>query len=458
MSRRRVVLATFPAQGHINPALQFAKRLLKAGTDVTFFTSVYAWRRMAKTTSSPPGLHFVAFSDGYDDGLKPGGDGGRYMSEMKARGREALRALLLSTDAAFLVYSHLFAWAAEVARDAHVPSALLWVEPATVLCIYHFYFNGHAAAIDAGSDEIQLPGLPPLEQRDLPTFLLPETPERFKSMMREKLETLDGEEGKAKVLVNTFDALEPDALAAIDRYELIGIGPLIPSAYLGGGDPSDKSYGGDLFKKSDDEGCAAWLDAQPPSSVVYVSFGSVLKLPKAQMEEIAKALLASARPFLWVIRQQQHNEEDEAEEELSSITELRKLGKMVSWCSQLEILGHASVGCFVTHCGWNSAVESLGLGVPVVAVPQWFDQATNAKLMEDVWGSGVRVRVNEGGGVDGCELQRCIEMVIDGGEKSRAVRENASKWKALAREAMAENGSSIKNLDTFLQQVIGNLV
>ncbi|KAL1561578.1 Anthocyanidin 3-O-glucoside 5-O-glucosyltransferase 1 [Salvia divinorum] len=452
MGRRRVVLATFPAQGHINPALQFAKRLLKAGTDVTFFTSVYAWRRMTNSSAaaSPPGLDFVSFSDGYDDGLKPGGDSGRYMSEMKARGREALRGLLLRTDAAFLVYSHLFSWAAEVARGAHLPSALLWVEPATVLCIYHFYFNGHAAAIDAGSDDIRLPLLPPLEQRDLPTFLLPETPERFKSMMREKLESLDaggaGNE-KVKVLVNTFDALEPDALAALDRYELMGIGPLIPSAHLDGRDPSDKSYGGDLFRRPDDDGCATWLDAQPPSSVVYVSFGSMLKLPKAQKEGIAEALLASARPFLWVIRRDE-DEEEEDEEELSFAAELRKLGKTVAWCSQLEVLGHAAVGCFVTHCGWNSAVESLSLGVPVVAVPQWFDQATNAKLMEDVWGCGVRV---EGGG--GGELRRCIEMVMDGGERSRAVRENARKWKDLAREAMAENGSSLNNLHAFLQPI-----
>ncbi|XP_042066794.1 anthocyanidin 3-O-glucoside 5-O-glucosyltransferase 1-like [Salvia splendens] len=452
MGRRRVVLATFPGQGHINPALQFAKRLLNAGTDVTFFTSVYASRRMAISSSaaSPPGLDFVSFSDGYDDGLKPGGDSGRFMSEMKSRGREALRGLLLRTDATFLVYSHLFSWAAEVARDVHLPSALLWVEPATVLCIYHFYFNGHAAAVDAGSDDIRLPHLPPLKQRDLPTFLLPETPERFKSLMREKLETLDAgraEDEKVKVLVNTFDALEPDALRAVDRYELMGIGPLIPTAYLDGRDPTDRSYGGDLFRTPDDYGCASWLEAQPPSSVVYVSFGSVLKLPKAQMEGIAEALLACARPFLWVI-QRNEDEEDRDEEELSVATELGKLGKIVRWCAQLEILGHGAVGCFVTHCGWNSAVESLSLGVPVVAVPQWFDQGTNAKLMEDVWGCGVRV---EGGG--GGELRRCIEMVMDGGEKSRVVRENARKWKDLATEAMADNGSSFNNIHAFLQQI-----
>nr|Q9ZR27.1 RecName: Full=Anthocyanidin 3-O-glucoside 5-O-glucosyltransferase 1; AltName: Full=UDP-glucose:anthocyanin 5-O-glucosyltransferase 3R4; Short=p3R4; Flags: Precursor [Perilla frutescens]BAA36421.1 UDP-glucose:anthocysnin 5-O-glucosyltransferase [Perilla frutescens var. crispa] len=457
MVRRRVLLATFPAQGHINPALQFAKRLLKAGTDVTFFTSVYAWRRMANTASAaagnPPGLDFVAFSDGYDDGLKPCGDGKRYMSEMKARGSEALRNLLLNNhDVTFVVYSHLFAWAAEVARESQVPSALLWVEPATVLCIYYFYFNGYADEIDAGSDEIQLPRLPPLEQRSLPTFLLPETPERFRLMMKEKLETLDGEE-KAKVLVNTFDALEPDALTAIDRYELIGIGPLIPSAFLDGGDPSETSYGGDLFEKSEENNCVEWLDTKPKSSVVYVSFGSVLRFPKAQMEEIGKGLLACGRPFLWMIREQKNDDGEEEEEELSCIGELKKMGKIVSWCSQLEVLAHPALGCFVTHCGWNSAVESLSCGVPVVAVPQWFDQTTNAKLIEDAWGTGVRVRMNEGGGVDGSEIERCVEMVMDGGEKSKLVRENAIKWKTLAREAMGEDGSSLKNLNAFLHQV-----
>lgn len=334
MGRRRVVLATFPAQGHINPSLQFAKRLLKSGTDVTFFTSVYAWRRMAKTASAdgtPRGLDFVAFSDGFDDGLRPGADGKNFMSEMKARGSKALRDILLNTDdVTFLVYSHLFAWAAEVGRESHVPSALLWVEPATVLCIYHFYFNGYADEIDAGSDEIKLPRLPPLEQRDLPTILQPAAPERFRSLMREKLECLDGEE-KAIVLVNTFDALEADALTAIDRFELIAIGPLIPSAFLGGEDPSDTSFGGDLFKKSEDN-YVEWLNTKPNSSVVYVSFGSMLKLGKSQMEEIAKGLLGGGRPFLWVIREEEREEEqtlaEEEGEKLSCIEELKQVGKL----------------------------------------------------------------------------------------------------------------------------------
>ncbi|KAI3454852.1 hypothetical protein Pfo_011515 [Paulownia fortunei] len=460
MGRRHVLLATFPAQGHINPALQFAKRLLNTGIQVTFFTSVYAWRRMAKTTCSdeaPKGLHFVAFSDGYDDGLKPGDDGKRYMTEMKTRGTEALRDTLLTNNMeqgrpiTFLVYSHLFAWAAEVARAFHIPTALLWIEPATVLDIYYYYFNGYGDDIDAGSDEIQLPRLPLLSKLDLPSFLLPSSPQRFRLLMKEKLETLDAEK-KPKVLVNTFDALEPDAIKAIDKYDLIAIGPLLPSEFLDGKNPSARSFGGDLFETTEDN-CLEWLNTKPQSSVVYVSFGSLVRFPKAQMEEIANGLLDCGRPFLWVIRVNENEEQTEEEEVLNCLEELERVGKIVTWCSQLEVLTHPSLGCFVSHCGWNSSLESIAFGVPVVAFAQWFDQGTNAKLIEDVWGTGVRVKTNEEGSVDRDEIRRCIEKIMDGGAKSLELRENARKWNNLAREAMEETGSSDKNLKAFLEEV-----
>ncbi|KAL7105914.1 hypothetical protein ACP275_07G076700 [Erythranthe tilingii] len=448
MEQRHVLLVTFPAQGHINPSLQFAKRLTAMGIKVTFATSLYARRRMSRTAAGlPKGVTFAAFSDGYDDGFKPGNDdAGKYMTEIRSKGSQSLRDTILA--------------AAEqgrpVAREFHVPSALLWIQPATVLNIYYYYFNGYGDEITANSNDptwqIQFPGIPALNfsKRDLPSFILPSSSDKYSFALpsfKEQLETLDAEKTKPKVLVNTFDALEPHALKSIDKYELIGVGPLIPSA------PSDKSFGGDLFEKSDDNSVELWLDSKPESSVVYVSFGSILKLPKAQMEEIAKGLLESDRPFLWVIRINEDNKnEEEEEEKLSCIEELEKVGKIVPWCSQLEVLTHPSVGCFVSHCGWNSTLESLSCGVPVVAFPQWTDQGTNAKLIEGVWKSGVRVRVGGDGVVESGEIKRCIEEVMDGGEKSRELRANAREWKSLAREAMDENGSSCNNLKAFLEE------
>lgn len=468
MAQPHVLLVTFPAQGHINPSLQFAKRLIKLGIEVTFATSVFAHRRMAKTAASNAlkGLDFAGFSDGYDDGFKSDvDDPKRYMSEIRSRGSQTIRDIILKSSdegrpVTSLVYTLLLPWVAEVARELHIPSALLWIQPATVLDIYYYYFNGYEDEVKCSSNDpnwcIQLPRLPLLKSQDLPSFLLSSSSKDAKysfalPTFKEQLDTLDGEENP-KVLVNTFDALEVDALKAVEKYNLIGIGPLIPSSFLDGKDPLDSSFGGDLFQKSNDY--MEWLDSKPKSSIVYISFGSLLNLSRNQKQEIAKGLIEIKRPFLWVIRDQENVKEvDKEEEKLSCMMELEKQGKIVPWCSQLEVLTHPSLGCFVSHCGWNSTLESLSSGVPVVAFPHWTDQGTNAKLIEDVWKTGVRIRVNEDGVVESEEIKRCIELVMDGGVKGEEMKKNAQKWKELAREAVKEGGSSDMNLKAFVQEV-----
>lgn len=468
MVQLHVLLVTFPTQGHINPSLQFAKRLIKLGIEVTFATSVFAQRRMEKTRASmaPKGLKFTAYSDGYDDGFKPHmDDSRRYMLEIRSRGSQAIRYIIMKSSdegcpVTSLVYTLLLPWAAEVAHELHIPSALLWIQPATVLDIYYYYFNGYEDEMKSCSNDpnwcIQLPRLPLLKSQDLPSFVVSSSSKDDKysfalPSFKEQLDTLDGEENP-KVLVNTFDALELEPLKAIEKYNLIGIGPLIPSSFLDGKDPLDSSFGGDLFQKSNDY--LEWMNSNPKSSIVYISFGSLLNLSRNQKEEIAKGLIETKRPFLWVIRDQENMIEGEKEEEnLSCMVELEKQGKIVPWCSQLEVLTHPSLGCFVSHCGWNSTLESLSSGVPVVAYPHWTDQGTNAKLIEDVWKAGVRLRVNGDGVVESEEIKRCIEIVMDGGEKGEELRKNAQKWKELAGEAVKEGGSSEINLKAFVQEV-----
>ncbi|KAJ6710856.1 UDP-GLYCOSYLTRANSFERASE 75D1 [Salix koriyanagi] len=141
------LLVTYPAQGHINPSLQFAKGLTRIGALVTLVTSLSAGRRMSKT-SFPDGLSFVTFSDGYDDGFKPGDDRERYASELKRRGSQTLNELIADSakegkPVTCVVYTMLLHWAADVARAQHLPAALLWIQPATVFDIYYYYFNGY---------------------------------------------------------------------------------------------------------------------------------------------------------------------------------------------------------------------------------------------------------------------------------------------------------------------------
>jgi anthocyanidin 3-O-glucoside 5-O-glucosyltransferase len=271
-------------------------------------------------------------------------------------------------------------------------------------------------------------------------------------LLQEQLEQLS-QETNPKVLVNSFDALELGAMNATEKFNLIGIGPLIPSAFLDGKDPLDKSFGGDLFQGSEDY--TEWLNSKPKSSVVYVSFGSILVLSNRQMEEISRGLVQSGLPFLWVIRDEQNKKkEKEEDDQLSACREaiLEKQGMVVPWCCQVEVLSHPSIGCFVTHCGWNSTLESLVSGVPVVAFPHWTDQGTNAKLIEDVWKTGVRVVANEEGIVEGDEIKRSLDLVMADG-KTGDFRKNAKKWKDLAMDAVKDGGSSDKNLKAFVDEV-----
>ncbi|KAG2726342.1 hypothetical protein I3843_01G103300 [Carya illinoinensis] len=461
---RHILLVIFPAQGHINPALQFAKRLIRLGAHVTLATSISAYRRMTKN-STPQGLSFAPFSDGYDDGFKPGIDDLEdYIPAIKRSGSKTLTDLIVSSanegrPFQFLVYTLLLPWAGKVARELHLPSALLWTQPATVFDIHYYYFNGYGDDIRKKginpSYSLQLPGLPLLYGRDLPSFLLDLNTHTFAlPSVQEHLETLE-KESNPRVLVNTFDALEPEALRVIEKFNLTAVGPLIiPSSFLDEKDPSDKAFGGDLFQDSK-EYYIEWLNSKPNSSVIYISFGSLSVLAKQQMEEMARGLLDCGRPFLWVIRVKENGEEEKEEERLSCREELEQKGMIVPWCSQVEVLSHPSLACFVTHCGWNSSLESLVSGVPVVAFPQWTDQVTNAKLIEDVWETGLRVIANKDGIVEGDEIKRCLELVAGVGEQGEKLRRNAKKWKDLAREAAKEGGSSYKNLQAFVEEIGG---
>ncbi|XP_047961904.1 UDP-glycosyltransferase 75C1-like [Salvia hispanica] len=183
------------------------------------------------------------------------------MTSIRSNGSKALREAIAAAaeegrPVTCLVYTLILPWATKVARELHIPSAELWIQPATVFTIYYHYFNGFSDEITEKSDnsgwKIQIPGAPLLSKTDLPSFLLPSSSETHNfafAAFKEQFDLLDAESGKPKVLMNTFEA---EALTVFDRYELIAIGPLIPSAFIGGEAPSEeKLLGADLFEKSE---------------------------------------------------------------------------------------------------------------------------------------------------------------------------------------------------------------
>lgn len=138
------------------------------------------------------------------------------------------------------------------------------------------------------------------------------------------------------------------------------------------------------------------------------------------------------------------------------VSETSEKGLVLSWCNQLQVLAHAAVGCFVSHCGWNSTLEALSCGVPMVVVPKWSDQTTNSKFIADVWGVGVRAKVDGDAIFTAEEIGKCIREVMEG-ERGKEIRKNSLKWKELAREAVDEGGSSDKNIDDFVKQLFNSV-
>jgi pathogen-inducible salicylic acid glucosyltransferase len=141
-------------------------------------------------------------------------------------------------------------------------------------------------------------------------------------------------------------------------------GPTIPSIYLDKQLEDDKKYGLNLFKP-DADACMKWLDKMETGSVIYAAFGSLVALGEEQMEELTLGLKNSNCHFLWVVR-----ETEQKKLPINFLHEKSEKGLVVSWCPQLEVLAHKAIGCFMTHCGWNSTLEALSLGVPMVAMPQ----------------------------------------------------------------------------------------
>ncbi|XP_015075238.1 UDP-glycosyltransferase 74B1-like, partial [Solanum pennellii] len=228
------------------------------------------------------------------------------------------------------------------------------------------------------------------------------------------------------------------------------IGPMVPSSYLDGRIENDKGYGASLWKPLSEE-CVNWLKTKPKKSVIYISFGSMVSLAQKQIEEIAYALIGSNMDFLWVVR-----DIEKCKLPKGFIESTIGKGLIVSWCNQLETLANQAIGCFVTHCGWNSTLEGLSLGVPMVAMPQFSDQMTDAKFIDEIWEIGVRPKLDEMLGiVKREELLFCLKEVMEG-EKSYEIRKNATKWRDLAKKTASEGGSSDKAINEFVESL--NLV
>eukprot|EP00253_Pinus_taeda_P002982 PITA_02982 len=458
-SKPRVMVVPYSAQGHINPMLQFAKRLVSKKVMVTFVMTEAIREEILQAQDaliSSQELQFETISEGLPPDMDRSKDFEMTMQMFRKVGVPSLTNLIERLNAegnniCCIVYDSFLPWVHEVANKFNIPLAFFWTQSCAVYSIYcHFNRGLMTIPVDGTRkmmDEIEIPGLPLLNVSELPSFLNPSN--IYTSLLRLLMDQFDPLSEAKWVLGNSFEEIESGEINSVKGIAPIRtVGPLLPSAFFDGQNPRDTDYGTHLCKAAK---CMDWLNTKDPASVVYVSFGSMGVLSKEQIHEIALGLKASGYSFIWVIRPP-NNEECLPE---SFLYETSKQGLVVPWCYQLEVLSHASVAAFMTHCGWNSTLESLTLGVTILAFPQWTDQATNSKYIAEKWKTGLRLHKRSADGLVGKEeVEKCIKMIMET-DVGVELRENALRWKTLSREAMMEGGSSDKNIEEFVQEILG---
>ncbi|XP_020596496.1 putative cis-zeatin O-glucosyltransferase [Phalaenopsis equestris] len=210
--------------------------------------------------------------------------------------------------------------------------------------------------------------------------------------------------------------------------------------------------------------CLMWLDKQPPASVVYVSFGSTTTMSGAQVQQLAIGLRRSGQRFIWVIREADEGAiGSEGENGNGSLPagfeeEMQGVGMLVrGWAPQVEILAHLSTAAFVSHCGWNSTMESLSSGVPIIAWPMQIDQPRNAMVLTEYWKVGVIVREwdHRKEVVSAERVEEVVRMVVVE-EEGKVMRDRARKIGEEIRRAVTEDGTSIADLNAFVAHITRN--
>ncbi|KAL2336872.1 hypothetical protein Fmac_011318 [Flemingia macrophylla] len=363
--------------------------------------------------------------------------------------RHALSSLLSTTSLDALISDPFANESLEVAKVFNLLSYIYFPTSSMTLSLFLHLPTLHQQVPCAYRDHkeaIQLPGCVPIQGRDLPEHFHNRSSLAYDLLLR-RCERLSLAQG---FLVNSFSELEQGSERALQEYtnRVYLVGPVIQT-----GSSSDP-------KESE---CVRWLEKQRPNSVLYLSFGSGGTLSQQQLSELAFGLELSGHNFLWVLRVP-NDTPDAAYVVGSNDDPLRFLpdgflertqarGLVVtSWAPQAQILGHASTGGFLTHCGWNSALESIVFGVPMVTWPLFAEQRLNAVLLTEGVRVGLRPKFNENGLAEREDIAQVVQDVMVG-EEGNEIRSRIEKLKVAAADALKEDGSSTRALYQFGTQM-----
>ncbi|KAL3536213.1 hypothetical protein ACH5RR_004674 [Cinchona calisaya] len=475
------VLLPLMAPGHMNPMIDIARLLARRGVIVTIITTPLNAKRIETTVDRAMQsgfqiriieLEFPCVAAGLPEGCE-NLDTIPVMNSLSTffvatdMLQQPVEELLaeLQPQPSCIISDISFWWTTHVAQRFHIPRLVFHGTGCFALhTTYNLMVSKVLDNIRSDSEYFLVPGLPDrieLTKAQLPGFANPSVSgiSAFHDWMKE------AEKNAYGIVANTFEELEMDYVKEyrkVMKKRVWCVGPVS----LCNSNNSDKAERG---KKAsiDQRECLKWLESREPNSVIYVCLGSLSRLSTKQMIELALGLEASRRPFIWAMRYKTNSFENWISEE-DFEERIKNRGLIIHcWAPQLLILSHHAIGGFITHCGWNSTLEGISAGVPMITWPMFGEQFCNEKLIVNVLRVGVRVgveipvRFGEEEKVGVQVKMQDIKTVIDGlmneDQEGKERRERARKLGEMAKRALDEKGSSHLDMDLLIQDITEHL-
>lgn len=460
---RTVVLYPSLGVGHLNPMVELAKVFLRRGLTVVVAIidspdkDAVSADAVARLSAANPDIEFRFLpvpSCGKDH--RHSHPVTRIIDVLRVANpafRDFLRALP-AVDALVLdmFCTDALDVAAELAAPAYffMASALGYL--ATVLHLPFYYPTAPSSFKDMPETVLRFPGVPPIRALDMVSTVQDRESDASRARLHQCTRMLEAR----GILVNSFGWLEPRALDAI-RSGLCTPGNAMPPIHCVG---PLVHRPGNTGGSGERHACLEWLDVQPDRSVVFVSFGSLGLFSTTQLREIARGLENSGHRFLWVVRNPPDEDRNNSNElNLESllpegfVERTREVGFVAkNWAPQIEVLRHTAIGAFVTHCGWNSALEGIVSGVPMICWPLYAEQRMNKVNMVKEMRIGVVVEGYESESVKAEEVEAKVRLVMESDEGNE-LRERLVTAKEMATHALEESGSSDMAFDDFLRDL-----
>jgi hypothetical protein len=485
MAERKPHVVAVPslAQGHLIPFLQLAKLLASCGDlAVSYITTPgNAKRLQPEVERSNLDIRLVSIPMPPIDGVPPGIDSTDnvpmhivpllFASSHKLAGpfEEWLDHQMNSnthTNSApspvcCIIVDMTTGWARRSGANFGIPSVVFYTCGAFAMSLMHSIFNRTSQKCVDEEEFFEVSELIfglKLRKSDLTVSWRDPDSHPLWNFLREEIN--GSMEGRG-ILINTFYELESrgiDYMGSLTGNPVWNIGPLLPPGLLDKtvidrGKIRSRGKAADI----DEDECLQWLDSRRPNSVVFVCLGSQFFLNDKQIHALASGLDASGQAFVWVIRCPQMDPKACKETDVGLPRgfeeRTRERGLIIrGWAPQLLILSHPSVGAFLSHCGWNSTLESISAGVPMITWPMFAEQPFNSKLLVERLGIAIQICLDVSGVPGTEEVRRAVIMLL-AEEQGNTMRRRAEALSKHAKIAVDRGGSSYTNLESFVREM-----